>query len=32
MVNLSYKLRVEVLLHSVKDIKKPTPCAEDVAE
>ena len=25
-------LRDEAHLHSVKDIKKPTPCAEDVAE
>ncbi len=32
MVNLLYYFRVEAPHHSVKDIKKPTPYAEDVAE
>ena len=32
MVNLLNNLRVEVPHHSVKDIKRPTPYAEDVAE
>ena len=32
MVNLSYNFRAEVLHHSVKDIKKLTLFAEDVAE
>ncbi len=32
MVNFSYKLRAEVLHRSVKDIKKLTLFAEDVAE
>ena len=32
MVNLLDNFRVEEHLHSVKDIKKPTHCAEDVAE
>jgi hypothetical protein len=32
MVNFSYKLRAEVLHLSVKDIKKLTLFAEDVAE
>jgi hypothetical protein len=32
MVILSYKLSPEVPHHSVKDIKKPTLFAEDVAE
>ena len=32
MVNFIDNFRVEEHHHSVKDIKKPTPCAEDVAE